>query len=321
MFKPMLAPNEKTNLDAIQYPFMASRKLDGIRCLFIRGEILSRSLKPIPNKQLKAKFEMIRQYTEEYNHILDGEIFAPKIPFQLITSCVMTEDCDTNESDKKWKELCQELGVDMTRNYVLQELMFNCFDMVKNDDVNEPFTYRVQNISKLGLPHLVALPQVSVSSAEEVRLLFEETLAQGLEGLILRDPEGRYKCGRGTIKEGLIYKVKPWVTYDSKITGTDQATKVNEDADKKINELGRSVTSKKKDDRHVIEQAANFFVQHDGQALKVSLSSMTHAERDEAWKNRETLVGKTIEYKGMEIGAKDLPRHPVFVRFREDKDE
>lgn len=301
MFKPMLAPHEKTNLDTIQYSLLASRKLDGIRLLFIRGEMLSRSLKPIPNQQLREKFKEIIEYSAQYDHILDGEIFSPDLTFQQITHYVMT--------------------IDLGEEKVPESLQFHCFDIVKNMDLAEPFSYRVANVEKLNLKNLVKLPQVSVNSAEEVRLLFEETLAQGLEGLILRDPEGRYKCGRGTIKEGLIYKVKPWVTYDSKITGVDQATKVNEDADKKINELGRSVTSKKKDDRHVIEQAANFFVQHNGQELKVSLSSMTHAERDEVWKNRESLVGKTIEYKGMEIGAKDLPRHPVFVRFREDKDE
>lgn len=320
MFKPMLAPNEKTNLDTICYPFMASRKLDGIRCLFIRGEVLSRSLKPIQNKQLKDKFEQIRQYTQEYNHILDGEIFAPGIPFQMITSCVMTEDCETVESEKKWAELTQELGVNITRDYVLQQLMFNCFDMVKGEDVTEPFMYRVANVEKLKIPNLVALPHVRVASAEEVRLLFAETLAQGLEGLMLRDPEGRYKCGRGTIKEGLIYKVKPWETFDAKITVVIQATEVNEDAEKKINELGRSVTSKKKDERHTIEKASAFQVLYNELPLKVTLA-MTDQEKEEVWQNQTSYIGRTIEYKGMLVGSKDLPRHPVFVRFREDKDE
>jgi hypothetical protein len=28
-----------------------------------------------------------------------------------------------------------------------------------------------------------------------------------------------------------------------------------------------------------------------------------------------------IEYKGMLVEAKDVPRHSVFIRYREDKDE
>ena len=52
-FKPMLAPIESVNLDEVNYPIFASYKLDGIRCLFIKGEMLSRSLKQIQNKQLQ----------------------------------------------------------------------------------------------------------------------------------------------------------------------------------------------------------------------------------------------------------------------------
>ena len=42
-------------------------------------------------------------------------------------------------------------------------------------------------------------------------------------------------------------------------------------------------------------------------------------EKEDIWSKRSTYIGKTIEYKGMLIGAKDVPRHPVMIRFREDK--
>ena len=68
----------------------------------------------------------------------------------------------------------------------------------------------------------------------------------------MKSINGRYKCGRGTLREGLIFKVKPFRTFDAKILGVIQATKVDPEAEKKTNELGRSVTSKKKDDRILI---------------------------------------------------------------------
>jgi len=43
-------------------------------------------------------------------------------------------------------------------------------------------------------------------------------------------------------------------------------------------------------------------------------------KKEEVWKNKEKYIGRIIEYKGMLVGAKDVPRHPTFVRFREDKD-
>ena len=159
-----------------------------------------------------------------------------------------------------------------------------------------------------------------VNNKKEIENLFEIALKDGYEGLILRNPKGKYKYGRGTLKEGLIYKVKPFLTFDSKITGVVQATKVDPNAEKKTNELGRSVTSKKKDDRILIEKASAFDVQYEGQGLKVVLA-MTDEEKEEIWANKESYIGRWIEYKGMLIGAKDVPRHPVMIRFREDKNE
>ena len=69
-FKPQLAPNESVDLDNIKYPILASYKLDGIRCLFIKGEMLSRSLKPIVNKQLREKFKPLIEHSKEYDLIL-----------------------------------------------------------------------------------------------------------------------------------------------------------------------------------------------------------------------------------------------------------
>jgi len=37
------------------------------------------------------------------------------------------------------------------------------------------------------------------------------------------------------------------------------------------------------------------------------------------WEERDIMKGKWIEYKAMMVGAKDVPRHPVMLRFREDK--
>ena len=47
---------------------------------------------------------------------------------------------------------------------------------------------------------------------------------------------------------------------------------------------------------------------------------MTDEEKEEVWKNKESYIGRYIQYKGMLVGAKDVPRHPTFERFRNDKD-
>jgi DNA ligase-1 len=300
-FKPQLAPNEKVDLSTLSYPLLASTKLDGIRCIFYKGQILSRSLKQIQNKQLREKFEPIRKYSENTNCILDGEIYSPQLTFQEITHFVMTQD----------------LGDEVLPDH----LKFYCFDNINSDLVDTPFQARINNAISFceSYPDLcVGLEHWAVYNEEEVQQVFDQVLLKGYEGLILRNPNSHYKFGRGTIKEGIIFKVKPFVTFDAKITGVEQSTEVNEDAEKKTNELGRSVTSKKIGERHLIEKASAFWVDYEGKPLKVVLA-MTDEQKVLVWLHRESLIGKMIEYKGMLVGAKDVPRHPVMLRYREDK--
>lgn len=300
-FKPVLAPNESVDLSTVKYPLLASHKLDGIRCLILKGEILSRSLKPIQNKQLKERLEPLRKLSEDNDIILDGEIYSPELSFQEITHFVMTQDLEDE--------------------VLPTHLKFFCFDMITAVGAEEWFELRLdhaEGLISLYQDIATVVNHTKVNSKEEVENLFEKALEYGCEGLMLRNPEGKYKYGRGTIKEGLIYKVKPFVTFDAQITDVVQSTEVREGAEKKINELGRSVTSKKKDDRVLIEKASAFWVLYEGKPLKVTLA-MTDEEKSRVWATRTQQIGKWIEYKGMLIGSKDLPRHPVMLRYREDK--
>jgi len=317
-FKPMLAPNDEPNLNEIKYPILASYKLDGIRCIFLKGEMVSRSLKPIQNKQLREKFKPLADYTREHSLILDGEIYSPKLTFQQITSLVMTQDFEDKKSIKKYGHIVQ----------IPVHLKFHCFDAIKDDDLDSPFIDRVKLVETTAMLFkniMYPVQEYLLNSKKEVEKHFEIALDNGEEGLILRNPQGRYKCGRGTLKEGLIYKVKPYRTFDAQIIGVVQSTVVDPNAEKKTNELGRSVTSKKKDDRILIEKASAFMVEYteDCQTdyprkLKVVIA-MPDEAKEEIWRNKEQYIGRWIEYKGMLIGAKDVPRHPVMLRFRKDK--
>jgi DNA ligase-1 len=301
-FKPLLAPNEQIDLKELNYPLLASTKLDGIRCIFYKGQILSRSLKQIQNKQLRERFEELRKYTETSDCILDGEIYSSELTFQEITHFVMTQDLEDEQ--------------------LPNSLKFYCFDRIGKLGQEEPFCLRLDSMEVIvSLFQDIAFPveHIKVNSAVEVESYFEKVLTEGYEGLILRNPESYYKYGRATVRENIIYKCKPFRTFDAKITGIVQSTEVNEDAEKKTNELGRSVTSKKIGERHTIEKASAFWVEYNNKPLKVTLA-MSDLEKIEVWKNRESYIGKWIEYKGMLVGAKDVPRHPVMIRYRTDKD-
>jgi DNA ligase-1 len=299
-FKPMLAPNEKVELKDMKFPLLVSYKLDGIRCIFKDGQMYSRALKQFPNIQLRKRFEYLAKLSKEKNIILDGELLAKSLTFNELSGI-------TRQLDKELPE----------------DLFFYCFDAIKNENFNQLFTDRINNYtSDFGstIPYVKILQQNLVFNISTINTLYEQALDWGCDGLILRDPNGRYKFGRGTVKEGLIYKMKPFQTFDAKIIRVIQGTEVREGAEKKINELGMSVTSKKKDDRILINRACDFVVLYEEKELKVSIA-MTNEEKEEVWKNKDKYIGRWIEYKGMLVGSKDLPRHPGFIRFRDDKND
>lgn len=61
-FKPLLAYTVK-DADKLDYPQMASPKLDGIRCVMQDDMPVSRTLKPIPNHYIQDELRCIRSLT------------------------------------------------------------------------------------------------------------------------------------------------------------------------------------------------------------------------------------------------------------------
>lgn len=298
-FAPLLAPNDAIKLTDIPLPTLVSFKLDGIRCIIKDGQMYSRALKQFPNVKLYERFEHLMRFSKENNIILDGELLAKSLTF--------------NELSGITRQLDKELPDDLN---------FYCFDCIKAEDFNLDFQTRYLMTMLLpDMQYFEHLTHKTFHTCEEIEAYYTQALEWGCDGLILRNPKGIYKFGRATIKENIIYKLKPFQTFDSKVKYVIQATEVRAGAEKKINELGRSVTSKKKDDRVLIEKASAFLVDYNGLDLKVTIA-MSDKEKEEIWKNKESYIGKYVEYKGMLVGMKEggLPRHPTSLRLRYDRD-
>lgn len=323
-FTPQLAPNNEINLKELTYPLLGSYKLDGCRLLSKEGRLVTRSLKNLPNKQLNEKFEFLRKYSELINTILDGELYVHGVPFQFIVSCFMTQDFTAKTAIKKWEKLCEEHDFYMTREEVFNKIKFHMFDCVYQHNYLMPFSQRIKDVENIingFTSDLVKLVEHKLlNTPEEIEEYFQEALENGYEGLILRNPYGRYKFSRCTVNQNIIFKYKPFLTTDSIIKGIVQATEINEDVEKTTNELGRSRTSKCLGDRHTVEKAQSFIVDFEGQDLKVPIA-MTDEQKKYIWEHQTEYIGKYCEYKYMEVGMKEggLPRIPKFIRMREDK--
>jgi len=316
-FKPMLAPPDLPDFATLKYPIIASPKLDGIRCVLPQGKALSRSLKPIPNPHLRALLERARMCDG-----LDGELMIPGATFQQITSAVMGRSVDPD---------------------ITASITFNVFDHV-HDDAKFQIRYaraalQVEQVAR-AWPALKLVKHTLIRDENELVLYEHEMLAAGYEGIMLRDPNGPYKFGRGTLKEGWLLKVKRFEDAEAVIVGFEQMM-VNEN-EAQTNELGRTKRSSAKAGLVPFPALGAFVLRNVGETRACTKcngnivagspacgeclnsgkltfrcgSGLNDDQKAEFWVRRQRMVGATVKYKHQPHGAKDAPRSPVFLGIR-----
>jgi DNA ligase-1 len=287
-FKPMLASD--ADLATLRFPVIASPKLDGIRAIVIDGVVMSRSLKPIPNKYVQSLFA-----NREY---FDGELIVgdptSKTVYRDTVSHVMAHD----KTDF--------------------DVRFYAFDHVA--ELAASYSDRCKKLKPLAkTPNSrVRLHDSKIINNEAELLAYEaECLELGYEGLILRDPNSKYKCGRGTAKEQIILKLKRFVDDEAVVTGFEERMHNGNEATK--NELGRTARSSHKANLVPMGTLGALQVKFNGIDFNIG-TGFDDATRAEIWANRKAYLGKLAKFKHFPIGTKDAPRHPVFLGWRDRSD-
>jgi DNA ligase-1 len=211
LVKPMLAG--KVDLEKLKFPVMVSPKLDGIRALVIDGQLVSRTLKPIPNHHIRNTLSKL-----EFEG-LDGELIVgdpwAKDCFNQSTSNVMRQ---TGEPDFK----------------------FHVFD--HHTDKDAPFMSRRLSIINSNYPSFIEhVPHHMVANHEGLMESEKTYVEIGFEGIMIRDPFGRYKYGRSTTNEGLLMKLKRFSDSEAEIIGLEQLySNQNEAQTNECQKLNRS---------------------------------------------------------------------------------
>ena len=293
-FKPLLSATIE-DTSKLQYPALVSTKLDGIRCSVVGGRALSRTLKPIPNK---AIFEHLSDRGYEG---LDGELIVGK----------PTSPTVYNETVSK--VMSHDKGMDNVAFYV--------FDLH-----NHPgdFTTRNLAVRKYNNPFspylpIIHLEQKWVANEDDMLAYEAHCVGIGYEGLILRSPEAPYKYGRSTVKEGYLLKVKRFLDSEAEIIGFEEEMFNGNDAE--TNELGRTKRSTAKAGLVGKGTLGAFLVRDHVSSVEFSIGTgLTAAQRQDAWNDRNRLVGGLIKYKYFPVGVKVAPRHPVFLGYRDRRD-
>lgn len=293
-FKPMLAA--KADPDKISYPVLAQPKLDGIRAAVVGGRLLSRTLKPIPNREIQAALARA-----EFDG-LDGEIIVgdPTHPdaYRRTVSFVMAPD----KTDEPWAFHAFDLHNDPRSYFVRAHLLTQIIE--RHDHTDLP---------------LFTVTTRMIENADELSAYEADLLAVGHEGVILRDPDGLYKYGRATANQGQLLKVKRFIDFEAEVIGVyEEEHNANEEF---TNELGRTARSTAKDGLVGKNRLGGFILRalngpHAGVEFRCG-TGLNADERADFWARRGDLSGLMVKIKSFPIGTKDKPRHPVYVGMRD----
>ena len=290
IFRPMLA-GTLTDMGTLNFPVIATPKIDGIRCLKIDGNIVSRSLKPIPNRHISSFLE------SALPEGADGEIVVGST-FQDSTSGVMS--------------------VDGTPNFTYH--IFDLYDMkwgyLQRLDA---LGYWEKTIGSIHRPTIQVVPAMFIKTIEQLLKYEKKQLLAGFEGVMVRSPDGPYKCGRSTEKEGFLLKIKRFADSEAVVIGFEEQLKNNNP--KTTNELGLSKRSSNQAQK-VPSGTLGKFIAKDGD-VEFCIGTgvgLTAAMRQHIWDNRPLFLGRTIKYKFQKCGTKDAPRLPIFLGFRDPLD-
>lgn len=174
---PMLALDYNKRGKDIIFPCYAQRKLDGVRCLAISGKgLFSRNGKPMSAhlSAIRAEIDSLPAGT-----ILDGELYADKgdLSFQEIVGLAKKDTLKAGDEAK------------IARMYLC------VYDTIQDGTNKERKKWLEALFVSHTFAHLRLLPTAVCNSIEDAKYFHAAYVAEGYEGLILRNVKGLYKVG------------------------------------------------------------------------------------------------------------------------------
>ncbi len=285
VYRPMLCAKLKDPV-SLTYPVLLTPKFDGIRCLKLGGQLLSRAFKPIRNRHIVETLATLPDG-------LDGELMVRDAEFGDVQSGIMSYDGKP-------------------------DFVFNVFDWCGEAG----YTDRLEWLKTLpSLPHLATILPFEATDVSQFLAYEEQCLAEGYEGVISRSPTGPYKCGRATLREGYMAKFKRVADSEARILGLVEA---NENTNPIVyNAFGKAkrpggsegkVPKNTLGSMQVCDIHTNvFFEIGTGKGLTAAL-------RQHMWDNQAEYIGRIVRYNYQAVGVKDRPRFPSFQGFRDADD-
>ena len=191
---PMLAHDYNKRGKGAIYPCFVQPKLDGTRCIGIpRKGLFSRMRKSFPHMEhIVAELNQLPA-----DVILDGELYTNELTFQQIVGLVKRETLREGNAENQVK------------------IKYHVYDMVSAGTFEERYAALTKLLRGHRFHHSVLVPTERCASEERMKAKHNEYVAEGFEGIMLRNPAGLYKHSRSTD----LLKYKEFIDEEFTVVG------------------------------------------------------------------------------------------------------
>lgn len=300
-FKPALsakiysnnAAETVKNFALIKFPVLCSPKMDGIRLLEYNMGFVTRSLKAVRNHHVRELTREFAAVSKEAGmrggdgEICVGEPHHPNV-MQHTTSGIMSGEGQP------------DFGLYM-------------FDSYQNS--NEPFVKRLESVrrlhDKLGerFPWFKYVDHVLIHNMEQLIEYENLCLAAGYEGIMLRDPAGRYKMGRSTMREGILMALKRFTDDEAIILEHhEELENTNEGIENALGHLERSSHAENLVPKGRMGTMLAKSLRFEKTFFLGGGIGVTHGFRQAIWDNPQDFQWKLCVYSYQDIGIRERPR-------------
>lgn len=277
----------------LRYPLYVFPKFNGFRGYIKDGIVYTASNKPFKNRAMQEAFGR-----PEYE-CLDGEF-------------VVGDPADGDNSLNRTSSVVTRVDGDIS------DLRFYAFDHIGDLDHSFDSRHRQTFEQCDGSSHVSAVRCHIAHCWEDVVRIERAYVEAGWEGVITRDPNAPYKCGRSTAREAYMGKLKQFKDAEFKIVGWEERMHNGNEAT--ISETGRTKRSTAKAGKTGRGDLGALVLETDGGHQFGCGTGFTDAQRAEFWRIKDELIGQFAKVKYHETGTKDVPLLPVFIHIRPEED-